>query len=151
MSQTRTHDYASDLSSEAQNRKLARIIPPGVYEGMQVAVNGTIAPGMLYYRRREAHRGERQCSAALGLKLGKHGRASRRSDLRQTRPDRLSVPVGSFGSAARRDLQGHCGVPAAAPEYPDIPENCIVLARCYMPAGAIVYTEVCRPVRPKRL
>ena len=151
MSQTRTHDYASDLSSEAQNRKLARIIPPGVYEGMQVAVNGTIAPGMLY--------------TADGVRIEESGNVLPRWG---SSWENMGVPPGD-PTYGRRDLivcqylweasvpppaatyKVIAGVPAAAPEYPDIPENCIVLARCYMPAGAIVYTEVLQASPPETL
>jgi len=151
MSQTRTHDYASDLSSEAQNRKLARIIPPGVYEGMQVAVNGTIAPGMLY--------------TADGVRIEESGNVLPRWG---SSWENMGVPPGD-PTYPRRDLivcqylweasvpppqatyKVIAGVPAAAPEYPDIPENSIVLARALMPTGGTVYSEVLQAGPPDRL
>ena len=45
--QTRIHDYRGPRSSEDLNRKVVGILQPGVYEGFNVAADGTISPGVL--------------------------------------------------------------------------------------------------------
>jgi hypothetical protein len=151
MSQTRTHDYGAARTAAGLNRKLARIVPAGVYEGMNVAVNGTISPGMLY--------------SADGVRIEESGNVIPRWGAAW---ENMGVPPGD-PTYPRRDLivcqylfeesvpapeaeyKVISGVPAAEPAYPDIPENSIVLARALMPAGAIVYTEVLQASPPERL
>jgi len=118
---------------------------------MQVAVNGTISPGMLY--------------SVDGVRIEESGNVIPRWGASW---ENMSLPPGD-PTYPRRDLivcqylweasvpppqaiyKVIAGVPAAEPAYPDIPENSIVLAFALMPAGAIVYTEVLQAGPPDRL
>ena len=132
MAQNRTHDYRGERSSAHLNRKLVGIIPPGVYSGFTVSVDGTIAPGVLMTA--DGVRVEEDAPVSVTPPVG---------DATYSRKDLIvcqylyetSVPAPQATYAVIQ------GVPAATPEYPAIPDHCIVLAQATMAPGGVTWSE----------
>ena len=132
MAQNRTHDYRGERSSANLNRKFVDIIPPGVYSGFTVAVDGTIAPGVLMTA--EGIRIEEDAPVSVSPPVG---------DATYSRKDLIvcqymyetSVPAPQATYAVIE------GIPAETPEYPAQPEHTILLAQATMAPGGVTWSE----------
>ncbi len=133
MTQKRIHDYRGPRSSEDLNRKLVGIIPPGVYAGFTVETNGTINPGVLMTA--DGVRIEEDEAIILSVPAGDS--VHPRKDLivcQHQYEQAIPVPEAQYTIIQ--------GTPVADPDYPDLPEHSVLLARATMPQGAIEYSEV---------
>jgi len=133
MTQKRIHDYRGPRSSEDLNRKLVGIIPAGVYEGFAVQTDGSIDPGILFTI--DGVRIEEDEAISVSVPSGDPVHPRKDLIVCQHQYEQ-AIPVLE---AQYTIIQG---VPAADPDYPDLPEHTILLARATMPQGGLEYSEV---------
>ena len=133
MVQKRIHDYRGPRSSENLNGHLLGVIPPGVYEGFQVASDGSVSPGMLITP--EGIRIEETEPISVPQPL---------ADPDNPRID-LVVCVHEYEKtvpAPPAQFTTVPGTPDPDPQPPDIPEHAVLLAACRMEAGAGEWTDI---------
>lgn len=123
MTQKRTFDYHSPRATSALNNHLVDILTAGIYRGFDVGADGVIQPGVLL--------------SADGVRI------------EETEENTVSIPARDNAAYKRRDLvvceyayeeaetppvaiyRVVKGTEAASnPSYPEIPDNCLVLAWC---------------------
>ena len=144
MTQLISFQYRDPEDTELLNRRWEGIIEPGVKQGFEVtlgttdpdpATTITIRPGVLvtndYCRVQETDSLIDVCD------IPENASADPRWDLvvcehRYLRSN--PPPVAEYYIVQ--------GTPDASPVLPDIPENCIPLAFCYIPAGETQYTQI---------
>ncbi len=133
MTQSRIHDYRSPRSSADLNRKLVGILPPGVYAGFTVHADGSIDPGVLLTP--EGVRIEEDGPVSVSVPPGDatHPRLDMVVCIHEYLP---TVP----NVAAHFEVVE--GTPASAPDYPDLPDHAVLLAKCRMNAGENAWSEV---------
>ncbi len=133
MTQSRIHDYRSPRSSADLNRKLVGILPPGVYAGFTVHVDGSIDPGVLLTPEGVRIDEDGPVSIAVSSGDATHPRLDLVVCIHEYLP---TVP----NVAARFEVME--GTPATSPDYPDLPEHTVLLAKCRMNAGESIWAEV---------
>ena len=133
MVQKRIHDYRGPRSSENLNGHLLGVVPPGVYEGFQVASDGSVTPGMLITP--EGIRIEETEPISVPQPL---------ADPDNPRID-LVVCVHEYEKTVPAPpalFTTVPGTPAADPLPPDLPDHAVLLAACRMEAGAGEWTDI---------
>jgi len=136
MTQKRTHDYRSERTSKSLNDKLVDILPAGIYKGFNVSKAGLLSPGVLL--------------TADGVRI------------EETENTTLTIPPRVHSNYKRRDLvvceylyEASYPAPAATyrvvagveaandPDWPAVPDNCLVLAYClFDPPSTTEWTSV---------
>ncbi len=142
MTQKRTHDYRGPRSSEYLNGHHIDAVPPGVYNGLTVFVDGRISAGALITA--EGVRIEEDATVLLSVPAG--DATHPRIDLivclheyEQTVP----APVATWEVVE--------GTPAAVPTIPDIPAFATLIAMGQMDAGETEWTTVYQMGEPRRV
>lgn len=145
MTQKRTHDYRSERTSKGLNDKFIDILPAGIYRGFNVSPAGVMRAGTLL--------------TADGVRI------------EETENTTLTIPPRVHSNYKRRDLvicrylyEASYPPPAATyevitgvetannPEYPETPENCLVLAYCeFDPPSTTEWTNVFWNYPPEKL
>jgi len=133
MAQKRTHDYRGPRSSENLNGHFVGVVPHGVYEGFQVASDGSVSPGMLITPEGIRIEETEAFSVPQPVADPIHARIDLVVCIHEYEKT-VPAPPAQFTTVP--------GEPAAAPTPPDIPEHAIVLAACRMEAGAAEWTDI---------
>lgn len=133
MSQSRIHDYRSPRSSADLNKKLVGILPAGVYGGFTVQENGNIDSGVLLTP--EGVRIEEDSPVSVPVPPG---------DTTHPRLDLVVCIHEYLPTYPNVDAQFQVieGTPTASPEYPDMLEHAVLLAKCRIEAGGSEWSEV---------
>lgn len=142
MAQVRTHDYRAPRSSDGLNKFPQGLIPVGVYEGLQVDVDGTISAGWLLTA--EGVRIEE--TEAISVEIPAADLADPRIDLivcRHEYEKTVPAPVATFEVIE--------GIPFAVPVPPDLPEFCTLLAIATLPATDLAWSLVVPVAAPIRV
>lgn len=134
------------------NTRLLGLIAPGVYEGFTVGSKGTIAAGVLLTPSGVKVEETGSRIPAYGDEW-KHDGIPQNTDTEKSRKDLIvchyeyetsqPVPVASF-----RVIEG---LAAADPAYPDLPENCILLAKATIAPNGSEYSSVIQAGPAERL
>ncbi len=133
MTQLRIHDYRSPRSSADLNKKLVSILPAGVYDGFTVQENGDVDPGVILTS--DGVRIEEDAAISVSIPPGDatHPRFDLVVCLHEYLPTYPNVTA---------HFQVIEGTPAVSPNYPDLPEHAVLLAKCRMEAIGSVWSEV---------
>ena len=142
MVQKRIHDYRGPRSSENLNGHLVEVVPPGVYEGFHIAADGSIAPGVLITPEGIRIEETEPISAPQPVADPVNPRIDLVVCIHEYEKT-VPAPPALFTTVS--------GIPAAAPEPPDLPDFAVLLASCRMEAGAGEWTDILQLGYPVRV
>ena len=133
MSQSRIHDYRSPRSSADLNKKLVGVLPSGVYGGFTVHENGDIDPGVILTADGVRIKEDAAVSVSIPPGDATHPRLDLVVCIHEYLPTYPNVAA---------HFQVIEGTLAANPEYPDLPDHAVLLAKCRMEVGETSWSEV---------